>query len=57
MFVILIGVTGSAKAHDRPNVVIMLTDNAGYGDIGAYGWARSGEYRPELTSSPVRDCD
>ena len=25
------------KAGDRPNVVLMLSDNLGYGDIGAYG--------------------
>src|SRR5688572_477223 len=37
MFVILIVVLGSAKAQDRPNVVIMLANNVGYGDIGAYG--------------------
>ena len=59
MFVILIGVTGSVKAQDKPNVVIMLADNVGYGDIGAYGAGeRSGECRlHELTSSLVRDCD
>jgi arylsulfatase len=27
----------AAFAADRPNVVIMLADNLGYGDIGAYG--------------------
>jgi arylsulfatase len=30
------------QAADRPNVVIMLADNVGYGDIGAYG---AGEVR------------
>ena len=30
-------VASSAHAQDRPNVVIMLADNVGYGDIGAYG--------------------
>ncbi len=39
---VLIAVTGSAYAQDRPNVVIMLADNVGYGDIGAYG---AGEVR------------
>ena len=24
-------------ASDRPNVVLMLSDNLGYGDLGAYG--------------------
>ena len=38
----VVAVTGSAHAQDRPNVVIMLADNVGYGDIGAYG---AGEVR------------
>ena len=39
---LLLAVTGAAQAQDRPNVVIMLGDNVGYGDIGAYG---AGEVR------------
>src|ERR1700694_5688854 len=39
---LLIAVAGSANAQTRPNVVIMLSDNVGYGDIGAYG---AGEIR------------
>ena len=31
-----------ANAQNKPNVVIMLADNVGYGDIGAYG---AGEVR------------
>jgi arylsulfatase len=27
----------TAAAADKPNVVIMLVDNMGYGDLGAYG--------------------
>ncbi len=42
IFFLLIAVTGSANAQDRPNVVVMLADNVGYGDIGAYG---AGEVR------------
>jgi arylsulfatase A-like enzyme len=38
----LLGITASAHAQDRPNVVVMLADNVGYGDIGAYG---AGEVR------------
>ena len=36
IFVVLIAAS-SASAQDRPNVVLMLADNVGYGDIGAYG--------------------
>jgi hypothetical protein len=34
---LLLAVMGPAYAGDKPNVVIMLADNVGYGDIGAYG--------------------
>ncbi|MDP9136577.1 MAG: sulfatase-like hydrolase/transferase, partial [Pseudomonadota bacterium] len=34
--------TQVVMAADKPNVVIMLGDNVGYGDIGAYG---AGEVR------------
>ena len=34
---LLIAVAGLANAQDKPNVVIMLADNVGYGDIGAFG--------------------
>ena len=39
---IMIAVPGQAFAQDRPNVIIMLADNVGYGDLGAYG---AGEVR------------
>jgi arylsulfatase A-like enzyme len=42
ILVLLIAVTGQAHAQDRPNVVVMLADNVGYGDLGAYG---AGEIR------------
>ena len=31
------GAVTEAYAEDKPNVVLMLADNVGYGDIGAYG--------------------
>jgi arylsulfatase len=37
----LLAVTASVNAQDTPNVV-MLADNVGYGDLGAYG---TGEVR------------
>jgi arylsulfatase A-like enzyme len=42
ILLLLIAAMGSAHAQDRPNVVVMLADNVGYGDIGAYG---AGEIR------------
>lgn len=38
----LIAFMGCAQAQDKPNVVVMLADNVGYGDLGAYG---AGEVR------------
>lgn len=34
---ILVAAAAMAQAQNQPNVVIMLGDNVGYGDIGAYG--------------------
>ncbi|MBK5356568.1 arylsulfatase [Pseudomonas sp. TH41] len=45
---LLIALTGSVYAQDKPNVVVMLADNVGYGDIGAYG---AGEVRGMPTPS------
>jgi hypothetical protein len=39
---LLITIAGSANAQNKPNVVVILSDNVGYGDIGAYG---AGEIR------------
>ena len=40
----------SAIAADKPNIVIMLPDNLGYGDIGAYGGG-------ELRGAPTPNID
>jgi arylsulfatase len=42
ILLLLIVITGQVNAQVKPNVVIMLADNVGYGDIGAYG---AGEVR------------
>jgi arylsulfatase len=40
--VLMLIITTAASAQSKPNVVIMLGDNVGYGDIGCYG---AGEVR------------
>jgi arylsulfatase A-like enzyme len=42
MLLLLAVVTNLANAQDKPNVVVILSDNVGYGDIGAFG---AGEIR------------
>jgi arylsulfatase len=39
---LLIAIAASANAQNKPNVVVILSDNVGYGDLGAYG---AGEIR------------
>ena len=33
----ILGTTPLAVAQEKPNVVMILADNIGYGDIGVYG--------------------
>ena len=48
----------AAAQNKKPNVVIMLADNVGYGDIGAYG---AGEIRgmptPRIDQLASEGCD
>jgi hypothetical protein len=44
-------------AQQKPNVVFMLADNVGYGDLGPYGGGElRGARRRASTSSPMRGC-
>ena len=49
--------TAFAQQNQKPNVVFILADNVGYGDLGSYG---GGELRgaptPRIDAWPARDC-
>jgi arylsulfatase len=36
-FLMAAAIVGAASAADKPNIVFMLTDNLGYGELGVYG--------------------
>ena len=47
----------SAQQPQKPNVVFILADNVGYGDLGSYGGGECAEHRPLVSTSwPARDC-
>ena len=37
MLLLLVAVTSSAYAQDKPNIVFIFADNLGYGELGSYG--------------------
>ena len=56
--IVLFSAVASARAQNqKPNVVFILADNVGYGDLGPYG---GGELRgyptPRSTSLPAKVC-
>ena len=36
-FLLAAAIVGASSAADKPNIVFMLTDNLGYGELGVYG--------------------
>ena len=48
-FVLLLSFSANAQNSDRPNVVLMLADNVGYGDVSAYNLGtRGGMQTPNI---------
>jgi hypothetical protein len=55
---LLIASGGSANAQDKPNVVVILSDNVGYGTSARMAQARFAGCQPHAsTSSPAKGCD
>ncbi len=53
-----LGGAGIAFAQERPNVIVIMTDNQGYGDVGAYGGLRAPTPRiDQLALEGVRFLD
>jgi arylsulfatase len=47
-----------AYANDKPNIVVIMTDNQGYGDLGSYGGVRADTPRiDQLASEGIRFLD
>jgi hypothetical protein len=51
---VMVASAPASAQQQKPNVVFILADNVGYGDLGPYGGAA--RQRHGLTSWPARDC-
>ena len=56
-FVVLLAVLAlvpGAQAQEKPNIVVIMTDNQGYGDLGAYGGVRAETPRIDQLAAAVQ---
>ena len=52
-----LAIVPSAMAQQKPNIVFMMVDNLGWGEIGVYGGAScGGRRRPDSTPLLRRAC-
>jgi len=57
-FLFLLLIATSAWSQDNPNIVVIMTDNQGYGDLGSYGGVRADTPRIDhLASEGVQFLD
>ena len=58
VLILTIGAATATLAQDKPNIVVIMTDNQGYGDLGSYGGVRADTPRiDQLASEGVQFLD
>jgi hypothetical protein len=52
---LLLFVAGTLQGQNKPNIVLILMDNLGYGELGVYGGGiLRGAPTPSVTANPQR---
>ena len=58
VMILTVGTAITALAQDKPNIVVIMTDNQGFGDLGSYGGVRADTPRiDQLASEGVQFLD
>lgn len=58
VMILTIGAATTALAQDKPNIVVIMTDNQGFGDLGSYGGVRADTPRiDQLASEGIQFLD
>ena len=56
--VLILSAIGGVNAQEKPNIVVIMTDNQGYGDLGSYGGVRAETPRiDKLASKGIQFLD